>query len=137
MQPDFSKLPGSPGNALLVPLALVRLMGSAPGALFLSQLLAWDPGDEGWQACSYAYWQRELKLSEYRVKKVTRWCAAQGFLEARVGVERGVPVTFYRLHLSALHELLASLLAAGGGEPGRAGAAAAAAWRKRLAGDQR
>lgn len=134
MQPDFNELPGSPGNGLPVPLPLLRLVGSAQGALFLAQLLAWEPGDERWQACSYTYWQKELQLSEYRVKQVAGWCAAQGFLETRVGAERGVPVTFYRLRLQPLHALLASLLAAGGGEAGQAGAAAARAWRKRLAG---
>lgn len=134
MQPKFDELPGSPGHALPVPLALLRLTGSAHGALFLTQLLAWESGDESWQACSYAYWEKELKLSEYRVKKIAAWCAAHGFLETRIGIERGVPVTFYRLRLQPLYALLGSLLAAGGGEPGRAGAAAAADWRKKLEG---
>ena len=132
MQPKFDELPGSRGHALLVPLALLRLTGSPHGALFLAQLLAWEAGDECWQACSYAYWQKELKLSEYRVKKVAAWCAAHGFLETRIGTVRGVPVTFYRLRLQTLYTLLKSLLAVGGGEPGRAGAAVAVDWRKQL-----
>lgn len=133
MQPRFDELPGSPGKPVPVPLPLLRLMGSPSGALFLAQLLAWEQGDECWQACSYAAWQRELKLSEYRVKKIARWCAALGFLETSIGTDRGVPVTFYRLRLQPLYTLLAGLLEAGGGEPGPEGAAAAAAWRKQLA----
>ncbi len=132
MQPNFDELPGSPGHALPVPLALFRLTGSPHAALFLAQLLAWESGDESWQACSYAYWQKEMRLSEYRVKKISAWCAAHGFLETRIGTERGVPVTFYRLRLQPLYALLDSLLAAGGGEPGVAGAAAAADWRSAL-----
>lgn len=118
---------------LPLPLPLLRLMGSAAGALFLAQLLAWETGDESWQACSYAIWQGELGISEYRVKKFTAWCAARGFLETRVGDARGVPVTFYRLQLEPLYALVSALLAAGGGEPGPAGARAAAAWRRSVA----
>jgi hypothetical protein len=123
----------SGSRSLPLPLPLLRLMGSAPGALFLAQLLAWETGDEAWQACSYAIWQRELGISEYRVKKYAAWCAARGFLETRVGDARGVPVTFYRLQLEPLYALLAALLAAGGGEPGPSGARAAVAWRRSVA----
>lgn len=128
------QLPGSPGHALPVPLALLRLMGSAPGALFLAQLLAWETGDEGWQACSYSAWRAELCISEYRIKKYAAWCAARGFLETRVEYAGGVPVTFYRLKLQPLYALLRELLAPGGGEPGIPGAQAAAAWRRSLEG---
>lgn len=124
------QLPGSPGHAVPLPLPLLRLMGSAAGALFLAQLLAWETGDEAWQACSYTAWRAELGISEYRIKKVTVWCAARGFLETRVGDARGVPVTFYRLRLQPLYALLAELIASGGGRPGVAGAQAAAAWRR-------
>jgi hypothetical protein len=124
------QLPGSRGQALPLPLPLLRLMGSAAGALFVAQLLAWETGDEAWQACSYSAWQAELGISEYRIKKVAAWCAACGFLETRIGDARGVPVTYYKLRLQPLTALLAELIAAGGGQPGVAGAQAAAAWRQ-------
>lgn len=116
----------------MLPLPLVRLMGSAAGALFLAELLRQEVGDEEWQAYSYARWQSDLGLSEYRVKKCAAWCAARGFLQARTGEARRVPVTFYRLQMQPFYALLTALLATGGGTPGEQGARGAAAWRRSL-----
>lgn len=136
MERGLNELWEGEAGTLLLPLPLVRLMGSAAGALFLAELLEREAGDERWQAYSYARWRREVGLSEYRVKKCAAWCAARDFLQTRTGIVRGVPVTFYRLHLRPFYALLAGLLAAGGGAPGPPGAREAAAWRRAVEREQ-
>jgi hypothetical protein len=122
------------GDALALPLALVRLMGSAGGALFVAELLRREVGDGGWQAFSYAQWEATAGLSAYRVKKHTAWCVALGVIAVQTGEDRGVAVTFYRLRMGALYGLLGAMLAAGGGEAGVSGARQAEAWRRTVAG---
>jgi hypothetical protein len=118
-------------DVLQVPRAFVPLVGSADGAVFLAQLLAWgraapDGDGDGWVAASYAAWDAATALSRHRVQAVTRRCQALGIVEVR-GARRGQG----RRYRVLAAPLLRALAAQARREPDGAGVDQPAAARER------
>lgn len=99
------------GNILTIPVPMIRLMGGEPeGALFLSQLVYWSDKSskkDGWFWKSYAEWESEIFLSEYKVKKYSEVLKKKGVLETKVMKVNGTPTVNYRVSLESLFKWIA------------------------------
>lgn len=94
------------GNFLVVSVPMIRLMGNEPeGALFLSQLVYWSDKStlkDGWFYKSYPEWEGEIFLSEYKIKKFSKFLGEKGVLETQVKKVYGTPTVHYRVHMEKL-----------------------------------
>lgn len=87
-------------NILTIPRIFVDLVGDLETALFLSQVLYWsDKGsqDGGWFYKTYAEWEEEICLNEYKVRKAKNKLEEMGLIETKIKKANGNPTVHYRL----------------------------------------
>lgn len=98
-------------NVLTIPRAFISFTGDLECALVLSQLLYWHSrcGD-GWTYKTFAEWEAELGLSEYKVNKARKKLEAMGLLTTKVAKAAGAPTVHYHLNESALVTSLSEFL---------------------------
>jgi hypothetical protein len=88
------------GTEIIVPRKLILFINNINAALLLSQLIYQH--EDGWIAKTYAEWEQELYLNEYRIRKAARLLESHGFIETKVKKLNGNPTLHYRVNWDTL-----------------------------------
>ena len=102
-------------NQNVVPMSpeFYRFTGSLGGALFLAQLLYWDPRTKNrgrWIYKTDADWTTELGLTIHAVREARLRLEGMGIIETALRRANGSPTTHYRCDLNRLEELWSHFL---------------------------
>jgi len=86
------------GNMIVTPVIFIKITGNFERATFLNQLLYWQDKMKGdWLFKTYKEWYEEIYLSEYQIRKASKWFEKEGILEMKIKKARGNPTVHYRL----------------------------------------
>jgi hypothetical protein len=86
-------------NMITTPVIFIKLTGNFERATFLNQLLYWQDKMKGdWLFKTYKEWYEEIYLSEYQIRKASKWLEKEGILEMKIKKARGNPTVHYRLN---------------------------------------
>jgi hypothetical protein len=100
-------------NVLSIPVEFIHYTGSVDCALFLSQLLYWsDRGirRDGYIWKTYGDWEKEVCLSEYKVRNAANRLKSMGILETMIKKANGSPTVHYRLDLDKFSDSFVKFL---------------------------
>lgn len=99
-------------NILTLPLVLIDFCdGDHATALILSQLLYWNGKSKNeWIYKTYDSWYKELRLSEYQVRRARKNLEKMGILETKVKKANGNPTLHYRIKTKEFLNLLMNKL---------------------------
>jgi hypothetical protein len=87
-------------NTLTIPRVLIDYTGTIEASLLLSQLLYWTTKSkkDGWVYKSYKKWHEEISLSEYQVRKSTKYLRDKmDIMETKIKKINGNPTLHYRI----------------------------------------
>lgn len=114
---------GSDQNVVPMSREFFRFTGSLEGALFLAQLLYWQPRTKnpgGWIYKTDADWAAELCLTKHAVREARHRAERMGIVQTKLKRANGSPTTHYRCDMVRLEELWGQFLNTPAGEWSRA-----------------
>lgn len=100
-------------NYLTINRMYVQFMDSLEGGIFLQQLIFWSDktqSDDGFFYKSYVEWKEEICLSEYAVRKYSKFLKEKGVLQTKLKKVGGSPTVHYKLDMTGFLKILESFL---------------------------
>lgn len=91
-------------NIVSAPIEFVKATGSLNRAVVLNQIVFWhgvqeqNGRDDGWFYRTYAQWEEETGLGEFKIRGAADWLEREKIIERRLKKAHGAPTLHYRLN---------------------------------------